>query len=276
MDRANTVERTQQFTQLDFCSGVGAGFALAGLQLGFDLVGLCENNLYCRDILSKRYPRRTILGDIKHLDWTNIKYSCITDADIITASPPCQPFSVQGKRKGADDERDCFPAVIRAIAAVQPRFFCIENVPGLLSCPFKPGWASGSYFEILAGAIEQIGYRWEKLLISSGHFGSPFLRERVLLVGISRGLKFDWGRATTWTDQVREFFERERASQQGRGIRPGYPKRLVQHPEELARPLGVPSGSGTIRSQRAAAGNLLDPRVAAVALRRVLYLSSLC
>ncbi|MBD2060725.1 DNA (cytosine-5-)-methyltransferase [Trichocoleus sp. FACHB-6] len=268
------MERTQ-LTQLDLCSGVGAGFALAGLQLGFDLVGLCETDFYCRDILSKRYPRRPILGDIKRQEWTDIKHSRIADADIITASSPCQPFSVQGKRLGADDERDCFPAVVRAIREIQPRFFAIENVPGLLSCPFKFGWSSGSYFKILTGAIEQIGYRWEKLIISSGHFAAPFLRERLLLVGVSGRTLVQWERAATWSDQAREFFEIERAAQRRRGIKPGYPKRLVQSPAELPRSLGVPSGNGLIRSQRTAAGNLLDPRVAAVALRRILYLSEL-
>ena len=275
MDWANKMETTQ-LTQLDLCSGVGTGFALAGLQLGFNLVGLCETDLYCRDILSKRYPTQQIIGDIQRHDWgRDDKFSRILDADIITASPPCQPFSVQGKRKGADDQRDCFPGVIRAIASIQPKFFAIENVPGLLSCPFKSGWPSGSYFEVLAGAIEQVGYKWEKLIISSGHFAAPFLRERLLLVGVSRGALVQWSRATSWSDQAREFLEIERATQRGRGIKPGYPKRLVQSPAELPRPLGVPSGSGAIRSQRTAAGNLLDPRVAAIALRRVFYLSQL-
>jgi site-specific DNA-cytosine methylase len=42
--------------QLDLCSGVGAGFGIAGLRAGWELVGICENDNYCTDILSKRFP----------------------------------------------------------------------------------------------------------------------------------------------------------------------------------------------------------------------------
>ncbi|MEH2252353.1 hypothetical protein [Nostoc sp.] len=50
---------------------------------------------------------------------------------------------------------------------------------------------------------------------------------------------------------------------------------VVRNPGLLARPLGVKSRDGTIRRMRQAAGNLLDPRVAAIALNRIAYLNSI-
>ena len=50
--------------------------------------------------------------------------------DLLWASPPCQPYSRAGKQRGADDERDGWPATLAAIREVRPRWVVIENVVG--------------------------------------------------------------------------------------------------------------------------------------------------
>jgi DNA (cytosine-5)-methyltransferase 1 len=194
--------------QLDLCSGIGAGFPLAATQLGgFHLVGLCECDEWCQSILKLRYPGVPIISDVKRYDFSSSnKYRRYTDIDLVTGSPPCQPFSIEGKRQGADDPRNCFPAVTHAIAKLQPKFFCIENVTGLLNCPYKPG-ASRSYFRYVLGYLSEFGFDCEWVCISSGHFSAPFRRERVLLVGVSRRLELQWQRATPWINQIREQVE---------------------------------------------------------------------
>ena len=138
--------------QIDLCSGIGAGFPLAGkFTGGFDLYRLCEIDDFAKDILSKRFPGVPIFSDIRTTEW-----DC--NADVVTASPPCQPFSIAGKRLGAADERDCLPFVFRAIATIRPRFVAIENVPGLLHCPYMPGYPKGSYFQLIKGAFRELGY----------------------------------------------------------------------------------------------------------------------
>ncbi|MBD2666685.1 DNA (cytosine-5-)-methyltransferase [Richelia sinica FACHB-800] len=267
-----------QLTQLDLCSGIGAGFCLAGLQLGFNLVGVAEIDEYCCDILSKRYPNAQNYGNVREIPkWAERRlgyYMHPGRIDIITASPPCPPFSTEGQRLGAEDDRDCFPAVIQIIRELQPKFVAIENVTGLLNCPYSPG-TKHLYFSHILRQLALGGYDAEWLVIGSGHFASPFIRERVLLVAIARSVVIDWERAASWTDQARSRTEGIRANKQRRGIKPGYPLSVVRNPRELARPLGVKSRNGIIRNQRTAAGNLLDPRVAAVALQRILYLNSL-
>ena len=56
-----------QLTQLDLCSGVGAGFCLAGLQHGFNLIGTAEIDEYCSGILELRYPGTHNYGDVQSL-----------------------------------------------------------------------------------------------------------------------------------------------------------------------------------------------------------------
>jgi len=97
--------------QLNLCSGVGVGFSLAGLRLGFSLIGVSEVDPFCSEILSLRYPGVKNYGDVKGIS----KVFQSTDRlHLLTTSPPCQPFSVRGKRKGSEDPRDCFPHVLRA------------------------------------------------------------------------------------------------------------------------------------------------------------------
>ena len=127
---------------LDLCSGVGAGFPLSGIITAkVQLCGLCEIDSFCKEILQKRFPGVPIYNSVRDL---RIEKEPI---DIITASPPCQPFSVEGKRLGEADERDCIPAVLRLVARIQPKFFCLENVHGLLSAPQYPGDKPGTYFQ---------------------------------------------------------------------------------------------------------------------------------
>jgi|GEM_PF-3042727 len=260
--------------QFDLCSGVGAGFCIAGIRGGLQLIGVAENDKYCSDILSKRFPATPNYGDVKlFVHDRNHKYQNGA-IDLITASPPCQPFSIEGNRRGAADERDCFPAIFQIVRQCQPYFAVFENVPGLLSCRYRPG-EQRLYFDFILQELSSSGYDAEWFSISSGHFTSPFVRERLLLVAISSSLKLDWNRATPWHEQAGKLAQEARIAERQRGTQPGYPVRVVQNPAELVRPLGIKSGNGTIRQQRKAIGNLLDPRVATVGINRVKYLASL-
>jgi site-specific DNA-cytosine methylase len=180
--------------QLDLCSGIGAGFPNAATQLGgFNFIGVCETDEWCSSILKLRFPAAHNYGDVQTLDTSGLAMERLSRDGIITASPPCPPFSIEGKRQGADDSRDCFPAVTHTIASLQPRFFAIENVTGLLNCPYKPG-ASHSYFRYILGYLSKFGFDCEWTYVSSGHFSAPFRRERVLLVGVG-ALSSDASRA---------------------------------------------------------------------------------
>jgi len=91
---------------LDLCSGVGAGFPYTAIALsGFSLVGLCERNEWCQDILRLRYPNCHIERDINTLNYDRYKGRI----DIITASPPLSTLLHPGKTVGGSRRKRLFP-----------------------------------------------------------------------------------------------------------------------------------------------------------------------
>ena len=95
--------------------------------------------------------------------------------DLLWGSPPCQPYSAAGKRLGADDPRDGWPATLEAIRTVRPRWVIIENVGG---APVE-SWAAdlgGSMFR--AGLYAHVSYR----TLDAADWGLPSHRVRQFLV----------------------------------------------------------------------------------------------
>ena len=89
--------------------------------------------------------------DICHVkDWeviekdvTQFDYAAFKSIDFIAGGVPCQPFSLGGKHRADKDHRDMFPEFARAVAALRPRAFMVENVKGLLRSTFT------DYFEYI-------------------------------------------------------------------------------------------------------------------------------
>ncbi|MEG4121673.1 DNA cytosine methyltransferase, partial [Microcoleus sp. N9_B4] len=190
-----------------------------------------------------------------------------------------------------------FPDVLRAIQTARPNFAVIENVGGLLNCPYSPGDKPGSYFSYILDTLSSIGFDAEWQTISSDHFASPWRRERLIIVAISRRLEFGGEQPTPWQEQTGDSIESIGIDTRWGGSSPGIPRvwlpsadwvyesegesdspRIVASPgaaiAELDRPqIGVASRDGDNRDRREALGNALDWRVAAVGLKRVEYLA---
>lgn len=164
--------------ELSLFAGAGGGI-LGGVLSGFRTVCAVEKEPYCREVLLRRQrdgvlPLFPIWDDIRTFDGRPWRGA----VDIVTAGFPCQPFSVAGKRLGADDERNLWPDTIRIIREVRPRFAMLENVPGLVS---------GGYLGRVAGDLAEAGYdsRWDCL--SAAEVGAPHRRARFWLVADADG-----------------------------------------------------------------------------------------
>ena len=168
---------SNKLRMIDLCAGTG-GFSLAGLK-HFQPV-------YAND----KDPDSKVIYDANHpsieLDCRPLNQVALTDlpapgtVDLITGGFPCQPYSIEGQRRGLRDHRaDVFDHILRVTQHLQPRWLVCENVANLARLE------GGAVFRaILAKAQTYLpGWhcRWT-LYNTSTHSGIPQNRERIYIV----------------------------------------------------------------------------------------------
>ena len=171
-------------------SGVGA-FNQALIKLGklYKEVFACDMDKYARQTFIENY------GEPEYFP-TNVynREIPIESLDIYMTSPPCQAFSLAGKRLGKEDKRGIlFFNSHEFIQVNKPRFFIFENVKGLLSD--NGGKTFSEWVAILGGksvngnAIlfpyeDSVPYHLYWQVLNAKEHGVPQNRERVFLIGI--------------------------------------------------------------------------------------------
>lgn len=157
--------------------GLDLGFERAGFEhvASFDILDICGATL------RESRPAWAVFsgaeGDVQDRDWSRFKGL----VDVIHGGPPCQPFSIAGKRHGSRDPRDMWPAFINAVHQVEPVAFLAENVPGLVDARFSR-YVRDVILEPLSGAYHVTTFR-----ILASDFGVPQVRKRVFFVGFRSG-----------------------------------------------------------------------------------------
>ena len=163
---------------LSLFTGAGGGDLAFQHLLGWECMGYVEWDSYCQRVIAQRqtdgvFDCAPIYGDVRAFARDGYAAAYTGMVDVVTGGFPCQPFSVAGKRAGADDERNMWPATIECIRTIRPQFAFLENVPGLLS---------SGYFEIILGDLAESGYdvRWR--VLSAAEVGAPHKRDRLWIV----------------------------------------------------------------------------------------------
>lgn len=156
-------------------SGVG-GLDLAAHWAGFTTSWFVEREPFCQKILAKHWPDVPCHSDV-------FEAHDLPHVDIVIGGFPCQPFSVAGNRKGADDERYLLPEMLRIIREVKPYVVLFENVPGF------PSLSDGAEFKYLLRSLAEMGFNAEWGHLRASDSGAPHQRERWFLVAYasSRG-----------------------------------------------------------------------------------------
>ena len=191
--------------ELSLFSGAGGGL-LGTKLLGWRHVGYVEYERYCQQVIAQRIKdgilsEAPIFGDVCEFVQSGAAKKYKGFVDVVTAGFPCQPFSVAGKRKGKEDERNMWPSTIQIIRDVQPRYALLENVPGLLN---------SGYFQEILGSLAQAGYDAKWIVLGADDVGAPHRRKRLWIKATSQDPKR--GRCVHWEHeeervQVREQWE---------------------------------------------------------------------
>ena len=160
---------------MDLFAGSGIGsLALKNIIPDYKTVCYVEWEAYCQAILISRIKDgllddAPIWDDVRTFDgkqWNG-------KVDIVYGGFPCQPFSVAGKNKGAEDERNMWPDTFRIISEVRPQYIFLENVPNLLV---------HKYIRQTFGDLAEIGYDCEWDTICPCFIGASHSRARVWIL----------------------------------------------------------------------------------------------
>ena len=153
-------------------TGIG-GFDLALDRCGMECAWQVEINKWRRKVLEKHWPDVERFEDVREVGRHNLK-----PVDLICGGFPCQDLSVAGKRGGLKAERSgLFFEFARIVGELQPAWFIVENVFGLLSSE------AGRDFTIVLSTLDDLGYGLAWRVLDSRYFGVAQRRRRVYVVG---------------------------------------------------------------------------------------------
>lgn len=182
-------------THASLFSGIGAA-ELAAVWMGWNNLFHCEVDGFCNRILNYWFPESKAYEDIRETDFTPWRGR----VDVLTGGFPCQPFSVAGSRKGAEDDRYLFPEMLRAVSEIRPSWVVGENVAGIITM-VQPGSEAQVaaetdmfgknivyrkkeryvLFDIIS-SLEGLGYEVQPFVIPACAVGAPHRRDRIWIV----------------------------------------------------------------------------------------------
>ncbi|HFG2029399.1 TPA: DNA cytosine methyltransferase [Vibrio cholerae] len=177
-------QHSHKMTFIDLFAGLG-GFHTGFAKNGHECVFACEIEPALRDLYEQNY------GIVPHSDITKAVEEEIPPHDVICAGFPCQPFSLAGKKKGAEcpESGRLIDHVIRIANYHCPKFIVLENVPNVLTI------SNGSFWKYLTESFEKIGYVLYHKIISPVDIGIPQNRKRIFIVAVRHDLDtgdFEW------------------------------------------------------------------------------------
>lgn len=177
-----------------FCGagGMSLGFSMAHKQL----VGAIEYEKYICETFRRNHKDADevlVEGDISCIEKKLELYAKVKNnlrgrnLDIIIGGPPCQGFSLAGKRILDDPRNVLFKEYVSVVKKLKPKIFVMENVPGLLSMN------GGIVINEIIDCFKDIGYEMElPVVLKAEDFGVPQKRRRLVIVGHLRGIKVDF------------------------------------------------------------------------------------
>lgn len=161
------------------CGGFSKGFDEAGFDVRFGI------DLWNDAIVTykKNFPNTVVLNeDIQKVTGQHILDMCnmtADEVDVIIGGPPCQGFSVSGKRMIDDERNQLYKSFVELVAEIKPKMFVMENVPGLVRL------FNGQVGEQVVEDFTNIGFTVKHQILSADNYGVPQQRRRVFFVGVN-------------------------------------------------------------------------------------------
>lgn len=177
--------RMKNYTVLDLFCGCG-GLSLGFLQAGFDVkLGIDAWQDAINTFKATHSGADAIVADLFYTSPQEISQQAnLHQVDVIIGGPPCQGFSIAGKRMIDDERNQLYKAFVDFVQFYQPKAFLMENVPNMMSM------GKGIIKEQITQDFEKLGYQvYSKILLASD-FGVPQNRRRAFFIGFKKACDF--------------------------------------------------------------------------------------
>lgn len=187
------------YTVLDLFSGAGGlsrGFMDAGFNvvLGVDfddaaLKTFKENHGKAEVMKLDLFDHNNIYKIQEFLQKKEIRL------DVLVGGPPCQGFSLAGKREENDDRNKLYTAMVKTAELLKPKVVVLENVPGLLTL-YK-----GKAKQQILNDFKNLGYKMDVQILYAPEYGVPQIRKRAFFVGILTDDEYNFKYPTPYLDE---------------------------------------------------------------------------
>jgi len=191
----------------DLYAGVG-GISLGACRAGFHLSAAVEWDEIALSTHANNFPKsKHLQADVSKLTGRELlRQAGLSRGELagLVGGPPCQGFSVMGKRRIDDERNDLFADFFRLVSEARPKFFLAENVPGILD---------SRYDRMRAIALRQVAKEYVTLspmVVKASEFGAPTTRTRVFFFGyLKNAFKKDLVEGDFVHSQISPVFVRE-------------------------------------------------------------------
>jgi DNA (cytosine-5)-methyltransferase 1 len=188
---------------IDLFAGAG-GLSLGAESAGFDVLAAVEYDPIHAAAHAYNFPRTEILcANAKSISGDDMRAAIRRGwnlhrrdgrwngkVDAVFGGPPCQGFSVGGVGKATDDRNDMVFEFARIVGELKPRYFVMENVPGLQGYPDNQGKVENGdrLLDRLIWQLEFVGYEVASpVVLNAAFYGVPQDRRRIFLLGALPG-----------------------------------------------------------------------------------------
>ena len=164
------------------CGGSSLGYK----QAGYDVRLAVEWDTGAADVYRRNFPETNVFeGDIADLTAEEaLRITALEpgELDVLDGSPPCQGFSMAGKRKFSDTRNRLFEEYVRMVEVFRPKTLVMENVSGLRKGKMK------LIFAEMTKALKDTGYKVSCRELNAWWYGVPQDRRRLIWVGVREDL----------------------------------------------------------------------------------------
>ena len=167
------------------CGGMDLGFE----QAGFAVAAANEFWHPAAETYRRNFPGTVLVeGDINDPSVKgDLVAACGGSCDVLIGGPPCQAYSMAGRRDPNDPRGRLFEAYVEMVGRVRPMFTVMENVKGLLSMRHD----GVRVRDLIHARIDEAGYQVFTKVLDAADYGVPQHRERVIILGARKDVAFD-------------------------------------------------------------------------------------